>query len=80
VLDNLFHDAYGLLDGAYDEYVTSRRDPYGQVKNIGAALVQILSDIDSILATNTNYLLGVWYVTKRASRHDHLLLPRSPVV
>lgn len=64
VLDNLFHDAYGLLDGAYDAYVATRRDPFNQVKTIGAALIQILSDIDTILATNQNYLLGVW--TERA--------------
>jgi hypothetical protein len=73
VLDNLFHDAYGLLDGAYDAYVVTRRDPFNQVKTIGAALIQILSDIDTVLATNQNYLLGVWYET-RHSWHSHLYL------
>jgi alpha-N-acetylglucosaminidase len=63
-LDNLFYDVYGLLDGAYDVYVAARQDPHNQVKNLGAGLVQLLSELELILSTNENYLLGVW--TERA--------------
>jgi len=60
VLVNLAYDTYGLMDGAYDDYVSSGRDPLNRIKVIGSALIQIISDLDMMLATNVNYLLGVW--------------------
>ena len=54
VLSDLFYDAYGLWLQAIQ-----RKDALS-VASTGVAMLQIIKDMDQILATNDGYLLGVW--------------------
>ncbi|ELR13759.1 peptidase, S8/S53 subfamily protein [Acanthamoeba castellanii str. Neff] len=59
VLANTFNDVYSQLDAAYTSYATNKSDTLPFLP-LAAELLGIISDLDRLLATNPNYLLGTW--------------------
>lgn len=60
VLANTFRDIYAQFDAAYSAYAAHKTYTVDQLKSLGSALLTLIGDIDEILATNPNYLLGTW--------------------
>jgi alpha-N-acetylglucosaminidase len=60
VLANTFRDVYAQLDTAYTAYSKNQSYSLDQFQRLGAALLELIADINTILATDPNYLLGPW--------------------
>ncbi len=51
-----------MFNGAYARYSSNGTFSEEELKQIGAALLGLLDDLDNLLATNPNFLLGTWYL------------------
>eukprot|EP00052_Salpingoeca_macrocollata_P019135 m.158211 g.158211 ORF g.158211 m.158211 type:complete len:892 (+) comp20876_c1_seq3:1064-3739(+) len=60
VLCNYFDDVHDLFVHEYLEYAVNNRSSAAAISRVGTALLDILKDLDQLLGTNVNYLLGVW--------------------
>ncbi|KAL6074088.1 N-acetylglucosaminidase, alpha [Balamuthia mandrillaris] len=63
VLVNLFYDANRLMSVVYKDYINKNQQlpkPTLRMESIGNAMLQMISDLDRLLATDSNYLLGKW--------------------
>jgi alpha-N-acetylglucosaminidase len=55
MLVNIFIDLYQLLGTQ-----TQQNHSYASITAIGGAMLEVISDIDTLLASNQNFLLGTW--------------------
>ena len=71
-LSNLFVDVHTMLRLAYDgALMTNRSDPWlDAVYSLGTNMSAMILDLDALLASNENFLLGVWIAGARASVHS----------
>jgi alpha-N-acetylglucosaminidase len=70
-LCNLFEDARHIHAAAYNEYMLgnntrSSQDVLHSLRGLGGLITSLIGDLDSLLATNPNFLLGTWTTTARA--------------
>lgn len=59
VISNLFVDLYQQVNYAYN-LSQQGQDTSDQIRSVGTVMLQAISDMDKILATNVNFLLGNW--------------------
>lgn len=72
VLVNLFHDVYKLYTGTFLLY--NKTGDVSLVTNInllGSTMLDILKDLDTLLATDVNFLLGNWLLDAKESAPDN---------
>lgn len=71
VLTNLFEDARHMHAAAYKEYTAAGNQRSSQavlhsLRGLGALISSLITDLDALLATNPNFLLGTWTTAARA--------------
>ena len=67
VLVNLFVDLHAMYNATYYRYAEQRENTSVQLDLISSAMLSLIYDLDSLLGTNTNFLLGHWIADARAS-------------
>jgi alpha-N-acetylglucosaminidase len=75
VLVNLFEDARHIHAHTYSEYVAAANTRSSQsalrsLRGLGALMTNLIVDLDALLATNPNFLLGTWTSTARSWAAD----------
>ena len=66
-LVNLFADLHAMYSATYDRYTQHNINTSVQLGAIRTAMLQLCDDLDTLLASNTNFLLGHWIADARAS-------------
>ena len=67
VLVNLFVDMHTMYSLAYDKFASRGVNSTSELTGLSAAMLNLLTDLDSLLGSNTNFLLGHWIVDARNS-------------
>ena len=67
VLVNFFVDLHAMYDSTYNQYAHNKVNTSVQLNAIRSAMLQLFDDLDMLLASNTNFLLGHWITDARAS-------------
>ena len=67
VLVNLFVDIHAMYMVTYNMYSQHMVNTSTQLDAIRSAMLQLFDDLDMLLASNTNFLLGHWIADARAS-------------
>ena len=67
VLVNLFVDLHAMYVATYNMYTQDKVNTSIQLDAIRSAMLQLFDDLDMLLASNTNFLLGHWIADARAS-------------
>ncbi|PSR71093.1 hypothetical protein PHLCEN_2v13062 [Hermanssonia centrifuga] len=67
LLANRFLDTYGALVETYNSPVSTPN----QVSSLGDVLLDLLQDVETLLATNENYLLSTWISDARQWDHGN---------
>ena len=68
MLVNMFTDVYNIYNSGYKAYVSSHdKDIYGQIKNLAETWVTMFDDLDVLLGSDPNFLLGTWIDEARKS-------------
>ena len=67
VLVNLFVDIHAMYTATYNMYSRHKVNTSTQLDAIRSAMLQLFDDLDMLLASNTNFLLGHWIADARAS-------------
>ena len=65
-LVNMFSDLHTMFSLAYMKTATGEK-PLSELDAIATAMMKLLADIDQLLATDVNFLLGVWIADARNS-------------
>ncbi len=68
VIVNTFADVYTIYTSAYTAY-TSKKDPYIHIamKDLAESWMTMFDDLDDLLGSNVNFLLGTWIDDARKS-------------
>lgn len=67
VLINLFVDLHAMYNASYYQFVEQKINTSSQLELISTAMLTLINDIDTLLGSNTNFLLGHWIADARAS-------------
>ena len=67
VLVNFFVDLHAMYNASYFQYVEKGVNTSVQLEGISTAMINLIYDLDDLLGTNTNFLLGHWIADARAS-------------
>ena len=67
VLVNLFVDLHAMYNATYYVYVEKQVNTSVQLGLISSSMLSLLDDLEELLNTNTNFLLGHWIADARAS-------------
>lgn len=68
VLVNLFADVYKVYTTAYSVYTKNKdKNVYSAMRNLETSWMAMFDDLDSLLASDTNFLLGHWLAEARNS-------------
>ena len=67
VLVNLFVDLHAMYTATYNVYDQSKVNTSVQLDSIRNSMLQLFDNLDMLLASNTNFLLGHWIADARAS-------------
>jgi len=65
-LSDIFVDAHAQLEAAYQQWQFKKINSSTQVVSLANFLQQVIIDLDRILSTNANYLLGHWIEDAKA--------------
>ena len=65
VLCNAFGDAAAVSGAAFSRYAAQGVNTTASVAATTAALTTLISDLDAVLASDANYLLGTWIADAR---------------
>lgn len=60
ILGNFFYDLYGQFFFAYQNFLKDKSTPASAAQTIGDNLISTLRDLDNLLGSNENYMLGLW--------------------
>ncbi len=66
VLVNTFIDLHTMYEIAYEK-LSEGKTPTAEMTSISSSMLLLLSDLDTLLATDTNFLLGHWIADARNS-------------
>ena len=67
VLVNFFVDLHAMYSATYNQYTHNKFNTSMQLNAIQSAMLQLFDDLDMLLASDTNFLLGHWISDARAS-------------
>ena len=67
VLVNFFVDLSAMYDATHDQYANNKVNKSVQLNLIRSAMLQLFDNLETLLASNTNFLLGHWIADARAS-------------
>ena len=63
---NLFYDLQTMFTLAYLKYGQTKVNSSDEILSISTAMLDLLSDLDTLLGSDTNFLLGHWIADARA--------------
>ena len=66
-LVNLFYDLQMMFTLAYSKYTQSKINSSNEILSISMAMNDLIADLDTLLGSDTNFLLGHWIADARAS-------------
>ena len=64
---NLFYDLQTMFTLAYYKYAQNKLNSSNEILSISTAMSDLITDLDALLASDTNFLLGHWIADARAS-------------
>ena len=67
MLVNLFVDIHAMYTATYNRYTQEKVNTSVQLGLISSAMLALCDDLDTLLGTNKNFLLGHWIADARAS-------------
>eukprot|EP01113_Clastostelium_recurvatum_P033265 TRINITY_DN437_c0_g1_i1.p1 TRINITY_DN437_c0_g1~~TRINITY_DN437_c0_g1_i1.p1 ORF type:complete len:814 (-),score=188.09 TRINITY_DN437_c0_g1_i1:60-2501(-) len=66
VLTNLFYDTYLMFANEYKRFQTNGTDTKAEVSRLGDQLLGMIEDLDTLLSSDPNFLLGRWIASARS--------------
>ena len=66
MLINQISDVHNALRVAYQEFQFENKNTTARVTTIGAKLLETIHDLDTLLGTDVNFMVGVWISMARA--------------